>query len=563
MAQRTDLRHIPVVSIDPPGCKDIDDALHCLRLPNGRLEAGVHIAGQIVCELYSHTCCANYVSYFHTDVTYFVHPDSAIDKEAAHRSTSTYLVERRLDMLPGLLTTQLCSLRSKEDHLAFSVIWEMDDDANIYDVRFCKSAIHSVASLTYDEAQVMLDSPSSSDKVNASVNLLNKLARILRQRRIDMGALTLASPEVRFKLDSETQNPTDVAMYALKESNALVEEWMLLANITVSKQILKFYPTLGVLRRHQPPSREQFGPLVSAALAVGVDLDISSSKTLADSLDRAVRSDDPYFNKLLRILSTRCMMPAQYFCSGEIPKDQWHHYGLAAPVYTHFTSPIRRYADVLVHRLLAATIGVIALPAANADRSKQQELCAHMNRRHRAAQYAQRGSVNLHTVTYFSQRPANQEAAYVLSVKEDSLTVLVPRFGIEGTLHWKDIMSALECDKMDFDAAAHMVELKRTVVAAPSKKQKQQQPQQFTESAVVLQTRVFDRVTVSIKVDEGNGNGGDRKLVIGLVHQDRDLAEVIRSRPRKAAVAEESAPPQRMPSSDLGSGRVKKSTPKK
>ncbi|KAJ1401372.1 hypothetical protein B484DRAFT_424577 [Ochromonadaceae sp. CCMP2298] len=194
---------------------------------------------------------------------------------------------------------------------------------------------------------------------------------------------------VRFQLDSETRNPTDVAVYAHKESNALVEEMMLLANITVSKQVLRTYPTLGVLRRHQPPSREQFAPLLGAALAVGVHLDISSSKTLADSLDAAVRKQDPYFNKLLRILSTRCMMPAQmhdpaqYFCSGELPTDQWHHYGLAAPVYTHFTSPIRRYADVLVHRLLSASIGVIPLPAANADRSKQQELCSHMNRRHR------------------------------------------------------------------------------------------------------------------------------------------------------------------------------------
>jgi len=190
----------------------------------------------------------------------------------------------------------------------------------------------------------------SNANIIASVKMLNVLAIKLRQKRIDQGALTLASPEVRFKLDSETQNPTDVAMYALKQANALVEEMMLLANITVSKKILRHYPTLGVLRRHQPPTKEQFAPLVSAALAVGVHIDISTSKQLADSLDAAQRPSDPYFNKLLRILSTRCMMPAQYFCSGEIPSDEWHHYGLAAPVYTHFTSPIRRYADIIVHR---------------------------------------------------------------------------------------------------------------------------------------------------------------------------------------------------------------------
>lgn len=438
-AARQDLRHIPVCSIDPPGCKDIDDALHCRRLENGNFEVGVHIA----------------------DVTYFVHPDSPLDKEAAFRSTSTYLVERRLDMLPSLLTTELCSLRSKEDHLAFSTIWEMDSDGNILgDVKFCKSVIHSVASLTYDDAQLMIDmektgntastildekcgSQEMKKKVIQSVQNLNKFAIKLRQKRIDEGALTLASTEVRFKLDAETQSPTDVSMYALKQANALVEEFMLLANITVSKKILRHYPTLGVLRRHQPPSKEQFAPLVSAASAVGVTLDISSSKSLADSLDRAVKPDNLFFNKLLRILSTRCMMPAQYFCSGEIPKDQWHHYGLAAPVYTHFTSPIRRYADIIVHRLLAAAIEVIPLPPGNADRSKQQDQCAHMNKRHKSAQYVQRASVNLHTLLYFRDKPSTEEA-YILSVLEDGITILVPKFGVEGTISFVNTPSEVE-----------------------------------------------------------------------------------------------------------------------
>ena len=435
-AARQDLRHIPVCSIDPPGCKDIDDALHCTLLPNGNFEVGVHIA----------------------DVTYFVHPDSPLDKEAAFRSTSTYLVERRLDMLPSLLTTELCSLRSKEDHLAFSTLWEMDKDGNIVgEVRFCKSVIHSVASLTYDDAQQMIDMEKSGVSTSEildekcgsrkrkmivieSVQNLNKLAIKLRQKRIDEGALTLASTEVRFKLDAETQSPTDVSMYALKQANALVEEFMLLANITVSKKILRHYPTLGVLRRHQPPSKEQFAPLVSAAEAVGVQLDITSSKALADSLDRAQRPSDPFFNKLLRILSTRCMMPAQYFCSGEIPTDQWHHYGLAAPVYTHFTSPIRRYADVVVHRLLSAAIGVIPLPPGNADRAKQQDQCAHMNKRHKSAQYAQRASVNLHTLLYFKDKPSTEDA-YVLSVLEDGIVILVPKFGIEGTISFNNTPS--------------------------------------------------------------------------------------------------------------------------
>lgn len=171
------------------------------------------------------------------DVTHFVHPDSALDKEASFRSTSTYLVDRRLDMLPSLLTTELCSLRCTEDHLAFSVLWELTPAGEIVSVDFCKSIIRSKASMTYGEAQVVLDdphSPASQDPVVQSVLWLNRFAKHFRNLRLEQGALTLASPEVRFQLDSSSQDPTDVMLYSLKESNALVEEWMLLANITVS-----------------------------------------------------------------------------------------------------------------------------------------------------------------------------------------------------------------------------------------------------------------------------------------------------------------------------------------
>lgn len=485
---RTDLRGLPICSIDPPGCKDIDDALHCIRLPNGRLQVGVHIA----------------------DVTHFVLPGTAIDLEAAHRSTSTYLVERRLDMLPGYLTTDLCSLTSTCDHLAFSVIWEMDDDANIYDVQFCKSIIRSVASLTYDEAQVMLDDKNTKETIPVSVKLLGKLAKILRQRRIDNGALTLASPEVRFRLDEESRDPTELKMYQLKEANALVEEWMLLANITVSKKILKHFPTLGILRRHQPPTREQFAPLVAAARINGFDIDISTSKTLADSLDRAVKEDDPFFNKLLRILSTRSMMPAQYFCSGDIPKDQWHHYGLATQVYTHFTSPIRRYADCLVHRLLAAAIGVSPLPPQNADRVKQQELCSHMNRRHRAAQYASRASSALYTTIFFSNQRVVEEA-YILHIGDHSLSVLVPKYGLEDKIAYESITSLLnstnfECNNEEF----------RVVFYRDNelKKRKIEDKEEKYEQIKCLELQVLQKVKVEISVEEKNG---DKKILLQLV----------------------------------------------
>ncbi|CAM9803551.1 unnamed protein product [Scytosiphon promiscuus] len=421
---RKDLRHLPVLSIDPPGCKDIDDALHARQLENGNLEVGVHIA----------------------DVTHFVAAGSALDEEASSRSTSTYLVERRLDMLPGMLTETLCSLKPNVDRFAFSVIWEMTPAGEILNVDFCKSIIHSVAGLTYDEAQLMLDDPNVRDVKAQGVRRLNKLAKIFRKRRMDSGALTLASPEVRFVLDSESQNPTDVQMYALKETNALVEEFMLLANITVGKKILRHFPTLSVLRRHPSPSRQQFDGLLAIAQAVGIELDVDNSKKLAASLDRATREDDPYFNKLLRILSTRCMLPAQYFCSGEEAQEDWHHYGLAAPIYTHFTSPIRRYADVCVHRLLGAAIGVAPLPAFLMDKVLLHDLTENMNRRHRSAQLAGRASVALHTEMYFANNPT-EEDAFVMSVDKSKVSVIVPRFGIEGSIDLDAGEGELKFDK--------------------------------------------------------------------------------------------------------------------
>ncbi len=416
--ERADFRKLPVLSIDPPGCKDIDDALHCITLPNGNFQVGVHIA----------------------DVTHYVKAGSAMDLEAANRSTSTYLVNKRLDMLPALLTTDLCSLKGNVDRYAFSVIWEVTPEADIINVEFTKSIIHSIAALTYQEAQSFIDQPnegSSGDPRVSAVKGLASLARKFRKKRIDAGALTLASPEVKFVLDSESLNPTDVQAYALLEANALVEEFMLLANVTVAKKILRHYPTLSVLRRHPSPNRSMFQSLISKARCRGFEIDIEDSKRLADSLDSAQVENEPYFNKLLRILSTRCMSPAQYFCSGDYRPMDWHHYGLAAPVYTHFTSPIRRYADVCVHRLLAAAINVAPLPVHLSSKSHLHDLCENMNRRHRAAQLAGRASVQLHTLIFFSADTAKEDDAFVLDVEtadksDPAFRVMVPRYGIEG-----------------------------------------------------------------------------------------------------------------------------------
>jgi exosome complex exonuclease DIS3/RRP44 len=406
---RADLRHLRVCSVDPPGCRDIDDALHARRLPGGTWEVGVHIA----------------------DVTAFLAPGSAMDDEAAARGTSTYLVQRRIDMLPKPLTEDICSLRGGVERLTFSVLWEMNDDADVLGVRFTKAVIRSSAALSYQEAQARMDDPGALDALTGDLRQLNALAKRLRARRAAAGALTLASPEVKFQLDSETLDPLDVGMYEVREANQMVEEFMLLANCAVADKILAAFPACALLRRHPPPTERMLEPLLRAAAAAGVTLETGSSGALGASLDAARRTSDPYFNKLLRIMATRCMTQALYCASGELPPAEYAHYGLAAPLYTHFTSPIRRYADVVVHRLLGAALGLSALPARVSDGAALAALAANLNTRHRNAQQAGRASVELHTLLFFRNRAVVADAR-ITRCRANGLIVFVPKYGIEG-----------------------------------------------------------------------------------------------------------------------------------
>ncbi|EMP36806.1 Exosome complex exonuclease RRP44 [Chelonia mydas] len=243
MKFREDLRYLCVCSVDPPGCTDIDDALHCRELENGNLEVGVHIA----------------------DVSHFIRPGNALDQESAKRGTTVYLCEKRIDMVPELLSSNLCSLRSNVDRFAFSCIWEMNHNAEILKTRFTKSVINSKASLTYAEAQMRIDSSSMKDDITTSLRGLNKLAKILKKRRIDNGALTLSSPEVRFHIDSETHDPIDLQTKELKETNSMVEEFMLLANISVAKKIHEEFSEYALLRKHPAPPPSNYDILVKAA----------------------------------------------------------------------------------------------------------------------------------------------------------------------------------------------------------------------------------------------------------------------------------------------------------
>ena len=458
---REDLRNLRVCSVDPPGCRDIDDALSAVVVPKNdgvegeeEIEIGVHIA----------------------DVTTFLKPGTPMDDEALRRGTTTYLVQRRLDMLPKPLTEDICSLRADVERLAFSVFWRVDPATMLprKDVkpRFTKSIIKSSKALTYQKAQEIID-----DETNDKSDLANDLRRLrdvskaLRAKRMEQGALTLASPEVRFELDDETSNPLDVSLYISRETNKMVEEMMLLANIAVAERISEHYPSFALLRRHPEPREKMFLPLLETVKLLGLEnkINCASNKTLAESLDACVREDDPYFNTLLRLQATRCMSTAKYCSTGSFPRNELYHYGLASPLYTHFTSPIRRYADVIVHRLLSASLGLISIDevlissvekkvAMDNTNLFTKEIAETCNARHLAGQQAGRASAELHTLKFFKDRTTVAEAR-VFQIRgnnnnktttttnnnnnnnnikkgekdedEDEIVAFVPKYGIE------------------------------------------------------------------------------------------------------------------------------------
>ncbi|KAJ7748468.1 hypothetical protein DFH07DRAFT_829791 [Mycena maculata] len=479
---REDLRDLTICSIDPPACQDIDDALHARPLPNGNIEAGVHIA----------------------DVSNFVHADTPMDTEAAARGTTVYLVDKRIDMLPALLGTNLCSLRPNVERLAFSAIWELTSEAKIVNVRFTKSVIRSKAAFTYEEAQLRKDDPKRQDELTIAIRLLNTLAQKLKAARMAAGALNLASPEVKIHLDSaESSDPIDVEQKEMRETNSLVEEFMLLANISVAQKIWEAFPATAVLRRHLPPPRTNFDKLKDILnKRKGMTLDVSSSGALAESLDQCVDANEPAFNTLVRIMATRCMLSAEYFCSGSVGRDTFGHYGLASPIYTHFTSPIRRYADVLAHRQLAAAIGYSPLHASLHSKPHVERILEVVNRRHRMAQMAGRASVEYYVGLALKGRGEKErqgqvtEEAFVIRTFRNGLGVFVSKLGIEGLVMFKR-------DLTQFDADNYTVTIPGSSTAVSG------------DDDVTIS--VFDKVVVNIEVEKDK-NTQKGKVKMTLVH---------------------------------------------
>jgi len=462
---REDLRGLLICSIDPIGCQDIDDALHSRPLPNGNFEVGVHIA----------------------DVSHFVRPNNAMDLEASIRGTTVYLVDKRIDMLPTLLGTDLCSLKPYVERYAFSILWELSPSADIVNMRFTKSVIKSREAYSYEQAQLQVDDPSQQDDLTKSIRTLMALSKKLKQKRMDAGALSLSSPEVKVQMESETSDPIDVKTKQHLDSMSLVEEFMLLANVSVARKIYEAFPQTALLRRHGEPPKTNFDELANQLrVKKGLELSVESSRALADSLNRCIDPKVPFFNTLIRIMATRCMMAAEYFCSGTQAYPEFRHYGLASEIYTHFTSPIRRYADLVAHRQLAAAIEYEPVHPSVRSRGRLEAVCKNINVRHRNAQLAGRASVAYY-VGQSLRGKVTEEDGFIMKIFSNGFVVLIPRFGIEGLIRLRDL--AEPEPHADYDAETY------TLKTSGSR-----------EIAVELFQKV--RVKVSDQKDETTGKRG-------------------------------------------------------
>ncbi len=374
IAKRRDFRGTPTFTIDPIDAKDFDDAISIEFLKNGHIEIGVHIA----------------------DVTHFVKPGTALDKEAYERSTSVYLVDRVLPMLPERLSNNLCSLKPNEDRLTFSATFEFDHNKNVVNRWFGKAIIHSDRRFAYEESQEVMD--SGEGDFASELKLINQIAKRMRKDRFKKGSIDFDMEEVRFRLD-EKGVPIEVYVKERKDAHMLVEEYMLLANREVATYINKKAEGQNeipfVYRVHDYPNPDKVAELALFAKELGFEMNIGSPKEVAKSFNRLVKEaeSEPALH-LLQPLAVRTMAKAEY------SPNNIGHYGLAFNFYSHFTSPIRRYSDVLAHRILEKNLDSETW---RVDKTGLDEMCKHISKQERKAMEAERESIKYKQVEYIKK----------------------------------------------------------------------------------------------------------------------------------------------------------------
>ncbi len=409
IARRRDFRDILTFTIDPFDAKDFDDAISFKYLPNGNYELGVHIA----------------------DVSHYIKPDSALDKEALERGTSVYLVDRVIPMLPERLSNGLCSLRPNEDKLCFSAVFELDNEAYIKNEWFGKTVIHSDRRFTYEEVQDVIE--KKSNEYEKEIHKLNELAYILRDRKFKNGAISFETTEVKFKLD-ESGKPIGVYVKERKDAHKLIEDFMLLANRKVAEFVSKKgkgkHKYTFVYRTHDSPKPDSLASFAQFAARFGYRINTKSDKETAKSLNFLMEDvEGKKEQNVLTQLAIRSMAKAIY------TTKTTSHYGLAFDYYTHFTSPIRRYPDVMVHRLLFHYLN--GGQSANAEH--YEKLCQHCSQMEKKAADAERSSVKYKQAEFLKDQIGSVYTGIISGVTEWGMYVEIIENKCEGMIRLRDI----------------------------------------------------------------------------------------------------------------------------
>ena len=409
IAKRHDFRSTTTFTIDPADAKDFDDAISFKKLENGNYEVGIHIA----------------------DVSHYVTPDSTLDKEAFERGTSVYLVDRVIPMLPERLSNNLCSLRPNEDKLCFSAVFELDEKANVMDQWFGRTVIHSDRRFSYEEAQEIIE--GKEDELSEAILKLNELAFILRDRKFKAGAISFESEEVKFNLD-ENGKPLGVYTKVRKEAHKLIEDFMLLAN----RKVAEFIGRMGkgknklpfVYRFHDVPNPETLTSFSLFASRFGHRLSIKTDKETAKSLNALMtKIEGSKEQNLLTSLAIRSMAKAIY------TTKKTSHYGLAFDYYTHFTSPIRRYPDVMVHRLLQFYLD----GGKNVNAEHYEKMSEHSSQMEKKAAEAERASIKYKQAEFLQDQIGMEYTGIVSGVTEWGMYVEIEENKCEGMVRLRDI----------------------------------------------------------------------------------------------------------------------------
>ena len=406
---RRDFRPVFTIAIDPEDAQDFDDAISLKTLDNGHLEVGVHIA----------------------DVSYYVKPGSAIEEEAIERGTSVYMVGRTIPMLPERLSNGLCSLRQDEDRLCFSAVFEMDEKAKIYGEWFGKTVIRSNRRFAYEEVQTIIE--SGKGEFAAEIATLNKIALKLREERFQKGSFNFETQEVRFKLDDQGK-PLSIYLREMKDANKLIEDFMLLANRKVAEFIGKKRENQTVktfvYRVHDTPNQEKLENFTQFVDRLGYKLRISSKKSLADSFNKLFNDiKGTGTETMIETIAIRTMSKA-YYSTHNIG-----HYGLAFQFYAHFTSPIRRYPDLMVHRLLFDYMN----NAPSVSKEVYEPICEHASEMERRAVDAERMSVKYKQAEYMLDKVGQEFDALISGVSKWGIFAEIIGTKCEGMIRLRDL----------------------------------------------------------------------------------------------------------------------------